>query len=51
MAKDLRYAHQTFARAGIDLKSAEVARERFVDADRAGMGAKDIASIVELLRR
>jgi 3-hydroxyisobutyrate dehydrogenase len=51
MAKDLGYAQRTFARAGIELKSAAAARERFVEADRAGMGQKDIASIVELLRR
>jgi 3-hydroxyisobutyrate dehydrogenase len=50
MAKDLSYAHQTFARAGIDLASAEAARARFVDAERAGMGSMDIAAIVELLR-
>jgi 3-hydroxyisobutyrate dehydrogenase len=51
MAKDLGYAHQAFARAGIDLASAVVARTHFVDAERAGMGQKDIAAIVELLRR
>jgi len=51
MAKDLDYARREFARAGIELASAEAARARFVDADRAGMGQKDIAAIVELLRR
>lgn len=51
MAKDLSYARQAFARAGIELASADAARARFVDADRAGMGEKDIAAIVELLRR
>ena len=51
MAKDLSYARQTFARAGIELPSAEAARARFIDAERAGMGQKDIAAIVELLRR
>jgi 3-hydroxyisobutyrate dehydrogenase len=51
MAKDLSYARQAFARAGIELASADAARARFVDADRAGMGQKDIAAIVELLRR
>ena len=51
MAKDLDYARHAFARAGIELASADAARGRFVDADRAGMGQKDIAAIVELLRR
>jgi len=51
MAKDLSYARQTFARAGIELPSADAARARFIDAERAGMGQKDIAAIVELLRR
>jgi len=51
MAKDLSYARQTFARAGIELPSADAARARFVDAERAGMGRMDIAAIVELLRR
>jgi 3-hydroxyisobutyrate dehydrogenase len=51
MAKDLRYAQQAFAHAGIPLASADAARAHFVDAERAGMGQKDIAAIVELLRR
>jgi len=51
MAKDLAYAREAFARAGLDLKSAEVAREPFLAAERAGFGDRDIASIVELLRR
>ena len=51
MAKDLGYARAAFAAAGIELASADAARQRFVDAERAGMGSRDIASIVELLRR
>jgi 3-hydroxyisobutyrate dehydrogenase len=51
MAKDLDYARRTFARAGIELRSADVAREQFLAAERAGYGEQDIASIVELLRR
>jgi 3-hydroxyisobutyrate dehydrogenase len=51
MAKDLAYARQAFGRAGLELKSAEVAREAFLAAERAGFGEKDIASIVELLRQ
>jgi 3-hydroxyisobutyrate dehydrogenase len=50
MAKDLDYARRTFARAGIDVPSAEAARARFLDAERAGMGRMDIAAIVESLR-
>lgn len=50
MAKDLSYAQSEFGKVGINLKSAEVARELFVQADRAGLGNRDIASIVELLR-
>jgi 3-hydroxyisobutyrate dehydrogenase len=50
MAKDLAYAQREFARAGIDLKSAEVARAPFVAAAQAGFADRDIASIVELLR-
>jgi 3-hydroxyisobutyrate dehydrogenase len=51
MAKDLAYARQAFARAGLELRSAEIAREAFLAAERAGFGEKDIASIIELLRR
>jgi 3-hydroxyisobutyrate dehydrogenase len=51
MAKDLAYAQREFARAGIDLKSAEVARAPFLAAAKAGFAERDIASIVELLRR
>jgi 3-hydroxyisobutyrate dehydrogenase len=50
MAKDLGYAQREFARAGIDLKSAEVARAPFLAAAKAGFAERDIASIVELLR-
>jgi 3-hydroxyisobutyrate dehydrogenase len=50
MAKDLAYAHDAFARAGIELQSAAAARERFVAAANAGWHDKDIAAIVELLR-
>ena len=51
MAKDLDYAMQAFARAGIDLQSAAAARARFLAADAAGFGERDIASIIELLRK
>ena len=51
MAKDLLYARQVFAQAGLELKSADLAREQFLAAERAGFAEQDIASIVELLRR
>lgn len=51
MAKDLSYARNAFASAGIELASADAARERFVAAERDGRGREDIAAIVELLRR
>lgn len=51
MAKDLSYARAEFAKAGIELRSADVARELFMDAERAGFASQDIASIVELFRR
>lgn len=50
MAKDLRYAAQTFAEYGIALASAAAARQRFEDAVAAGLAEQDIAAIVEVLR-
>ena len=49
MAKDLTYAQQTFARAGLPLESALVARKPFLAAGDAGFAESDIASIFELL--
>jgi 3-hydroxyisobutyrate dehydrogenase len=49
MAKDLTYAQQTFARAGLPLESALVARKPFLAASDAGFAERDIASIFELL--
>lgn len=51
MAKDLDYAHREFARAGIDAKSAAVAREPFLAAARAGYAERDMSVVVELLRQ
>lgn len=51
MAKDLAYARAAFALQGIELRSADAARERFLEGMSAGFGDRDIASIVELLRR
>ena len=51
MIKDLTYAMQTFAAEGIELADAHAARERFIAAAAAGYDSKDIASVVEPLRR
>jgi len=51
MAKDLAYAQAAFAAQGITLASADAARARFEAAVADGLGDKDIASIVEPLRR
>lgn len=51
MAKDLGYAGQALADAGIPSAIATAARQRFLDADAAGHGRQDIASIVEPLRQ
>lgn len=50
MAKDLDYARREFARAGIELKSADAARAPFLAAAQSGLAERDISSIVELLR-
>ncbi|HUD90426.1 NAD(P)-dependent oxidoreductase [Sphingobium sp.] len=51
MAKDLGYAAQALADVGIPSAIAQAARQRFVDADAAGEGRRDIAAIVEPLRK
>jgi 3-hydroxyisobutyrate dehydrogenase len=51
MAKDLGYAGQTLAEAGITSAIADAARQRFLEADGAGHGRHDIAAIVEPLRK
>lgn len=51
MVKDLTYAIDTFAAQGIDLADARAARERFNAAAAAGFGDRDIAAVVEPLRR
>jgi 3-hydroxyisobutyrate dehydrogenase len=50
MAKDLSYAGQALAEAGIPSAIAEAARKRFLDAAASGHGEQDIASIIEPLR-
>ncbi|AXB79046.1 NAD(P)-dependent oxidoreductase [Novosphingobium sp. P6W] len=50
MGKDLGYAGQALAEVGIASAIAAAARQRFLEAEDAGYGNKDIASIVEPLR-
>lgn len=51
MAKDLGYAAQALSDVGIRPSIAQAARERFLEADGAGEGHRDIAAIVEPLRK
>jgi 3-hydroxyisobutyrate dehydrogenase-like beta-hydroxyacid dehydrogenase len=51
MAKDLAYAGEAFSAAGIESALAEAARDRYLAAASAGFGQKDIAAIVETLRK
>jgi 3-hydroxyisobutyrate dehydrogenase len=51
MVKDLTYAMRTFAAEGIELADARAARDRFSDAAAAGYHDRDIAAVVEPLRR
>ncbi|MCI4592282.1 NAD(P)-dependent oxidoreductase [Sphingobium sp. BYY-5] len=51
MAKDLGYAAQALADVGITSAIAQAARQRFMEADVAGEGHRDIAAIVEPLRK
>jgi 3-hydroxyisobutyrate dehydrogenase len=51
MVKDLTYALETFAAEGIELADARAARQRFMDAAAAGYENRDIAAVVEPLRR
>jgi 3-hydroxyisobutyrate dehydrogenase len=51
MAKDLGYALEESDRAGLGLKTAAAALERFREAVAAGHGDKDMAAVVEPLRR
>jgi 3-hydroxyisobutyrate dehydrogenase len=51
MVKDLTYVIETFAAEGIELADARAARERFREAAAAGYHDRDIAAVVEPLRR
>lgn len=50
MAKDLGYAQRMMAAVGIETAIAPAARQRFIEADAAGEGGRDMAAIVEPLR-
>jgi 3-hydroxyisobutyrate dehydrogenase len=50
MHKDLSYAMAEGDRAGVPLRTAAAARERFTDAIAAGKGAEDFAAVVEPVR-
>lgn len=50
MHKDLSYAMAEGDRAGVPLRMAEAARERFAEAIAAGAGAQDFSAVVETLR-
>lgn len=51
MAKDLGYAMEESKRAGLALATAEAAWGRFREAIAAGHGEKDMAAVIEPLRR
>jgi len=51
MTKDLLYAQNEAAQCGVDLKTAEVARSLFETAIEQGLGDKDMASVIEPLRK
>jgi 3-hydroxyisobutyrate dehydrogenase len=51
MHKDLTYAIVEGERAGVPLRTAEAARERFAQAIEAGSGAQDFSAVIEPLRR
>ena len=51
MHKDLTYSIDEAARAGVQLRTAERARELYATAMAQGLGEKDFSAIVEPLRR
>jgi 3-hydroxyisobutyrate dehydrogenase len=51
MAKDVRYAHAAAAERGVALSMAEPARALFGRAQEQGLGEKDMAAVVEAVRR
>ena len=50
MAKDLAYARAEAAAAGLELRTAGAALERFAAAVAAGLGSRDLSAVVECLR-
>jgi 3-hydroxyisobutyrate dehydrogenase len=50
MHKDLSYAMAEGERAGVQLRTAAAARDRFAEAITAGKGAQDFSAVVETLR-
>jgi len=50
MAKDLGYARRLLASVGIESALAEAAQARFVAAERAGLGDRDISAVIVPLR-
>jgi len=51
MTKDLLYAQNEAAQCDVDLKTAEVARSLFETAIEQGFGDKDMASVIEPIRK
>ncbi len=51
MTKDLLYAQNEAAQCDVDLKTAEVARSLFETAIEQGFGDKDMASVIEPMRK
>src|SRR6185312_4208802 len=50
MSKDLQYAHAAAAGSGVELTTADNARELFERAAAKGFAEQDMSSVVELLR-
>ncbi len=50
MAKDLAYARVEAAASGLELRTADAARERFTAAVAAGLGSRDLSAVVEAVR-
>lgn len=51
MGKDIRYARAAASQLGIDLSSSSPALELFYEAEKQGLGDKDISAVAEVVRR
>jgi len=51
MDKDLRYASADAATVGVDLRTASTAEARFAEAMSAGLSEKDMAAVIEPVRK